>query len=416
MRNTSFAQKSATLAAAVTLLTGFAVTAAVAQTPAPTPAPAPAPAPAATPPPNYKIQYNGLIDGYFLYDFADSSSKGLPNGSYLPGDNSYAIRADTPTLALAELNVLKNAKPNNLGFKTTLQVGDTTAVDHLALSSVGAPTPNRESRYDAIQQLYGTYTIGGNGAGIDFGKFYTPFGYEVVEANGNNNYTRSLPFFFLPVYHTGLRAYTPNMKGLTLTGIVANSLYNTATSGVSDDTNSDKAFVGSLNYTDPKGKYVFITTDGYSKDKYNVNADSVDDSGESKIFLSDNDLTYNATSTVSFGGNFEYGQFDQSHNNNKEYGYAGYAKDQFTPKQAISARFSAEDVKYDGDTGLKEAKPNEVTVTYEYKPAGNFTTRLEYRHDSVNGGNGAGIAFADSNGNINKSSQDMVIIAGLFTF
>ena len=196
MRNTSFAHKSATLAAAVTLLTGMAVTVASAQTPTPPPAPTPTPAPAAaaTPPPNYKIQYNGLLDGYYQYQFNDPKTSGLTGGNILPGDEEYDVRDNTPTLAEAELNVFANAKPNALGFHTTLQAGDTPAIDTGALNG-----STRESRYENIAQLYGTYAIGGNGAGIDFGKFYTPYGYEVVDANQNNNYTRSLPFFFLSI-------------------------------------------------------------------------------------------------------------------------------------------------------------------------------------------------------------------------
>ena len=405
MRNTSFAQKSATLAAAVTLLTGLAVTAASAQTPAPDTTPAPTPAP------NYKIQYNGLIDGYYMYQFNDPHSSGLAGNNILPGDNSYAVRVNTPTLAEAELNVFANAKPNALGFHATLQSGDTPAIDHFAFNGANSS----EGRYQNIQQLYATYAIGGNGAGIDFGKFYTPFGYEVVDANLNYNYTRSLPFFFLPVYHAGFRAYTPNIKGFTITGIIANALYNTNTAGVSDDHKNNYAYIGSLNYTDPKGKFVFITSDGYSEDKFNVVTDTVDNGGVSKIFLSDNDFTYNATTTVTLGANFEYADFKQSNNHNKEYGYAAYAKDQFTPKQALAARFSAEQVKFDGSLGISDAKPTEVTLTYEYKPASNFTTRLEYRHDSVSGNNGAP-AFVDGNGAITKKDQDLVILAGLFTF
>lgn len=411
MRNTSITRNPAVLAAAVTLLSGMAVSPAMAQVTATPPATTPAtPVAPASPPPNYKVQYNGLVDGYYMYDFVDPHSSALQDGNVLPTDNSYAVRTNTPTLALAELNVFQLPKPNGFGWKATLQTGDTTDVDHF---SWPPGVNSSEARYKNIQQLYGTVAIGGNGAGVDFGKFYTPYGYEVVEANQDYNYTRSLPFFFLPVYHVGIRAYTPNIKGFTLTGYVVNAIFNTATAGVSDD-NGSKDFIGTINYTDPKGKWDFITSDGGGSDKFNADPDN-DNTKSSKIFLSDNDFTYNFTSTVLAGLNYEYGKFDSSTGDSSaESGYAGYLKDQFNPKEAVAVRYSAEDVTFDNsETALK---PNEITFTLEDKITSAFTTRLEYRHDSVNSGNEANAAFLSSSGMSNKTSQDLVIVGGMFTF
>jgi hypothetical protein len=413
LRHTSsFSKSPAVLAAAVTLLTGVATSSAFAQATTPPPAPATtppaAPAAPATPPPNYKLQWSGLVDGYIMYDANNPHSSSLNQGNIIPTDNSYAVRINTPTLTLAEINFWEAPKPNGLGFKATLQAGDTTDIDHDAF----AGESSSEGRYKAVQQLYGTYALGGNGAGIDFGKFYTPYGYEVVEANADYNYTRSLPFFFLPVYHTGIRAYTANIHGFTLTGYVVNAIFNTQTAGVSDD-NGSKDFIGSLNYTDPKGKYTFITTDGGGTDKFNANGDVSDNAN---LFLSDNDFTYNFTSTILGGLNYEYGHFDGSNDSghSTENGYAAYFKDQYTPKSAVALRFSEEDVTF--DDGENSLEPNEITATYEYKPSANFTGRLEYRHDSVNSNNGPGDLFLDSSGNETKSSQDLVILAGIYAF
>ena len=47
----------------------------------------------------------------------------------------------------------------------------------------------------------------GKGLQLDFGKFVTPMGAEVIETKDNWNYSRSLLFALaIPYYHAGLRA------------------------------------------------------------------------------------------------------------------------------------------------------------------------------------------------------------------
>ena len=372
--------------------------------PAPT---QPAAPDAAAAPPNYNIQYNGLIDGYYLFNFNNpKTSSG--------GGHYYDIHHNSPTISLAELNVFQNAKPNALGFKATFTVGDTADLNHFG---VGSSTG--EARFKTVQQLYGTYALGAGGAGVDFGKFYTPFGYEVVESNGNYNYSRSLPFGLVPTYHAGARIYTPvpGLAALTATFYLVNSVYNTTNTGVQ---NSSKrpGYVGQLNYTDPKGKFTLISELGLGKqnDPLSVGA------GSQKVTLTDNNFTYNISSKQIFGLDYVYRELKPTDGpKEKTNGYAVYYRQALTAKTAAAFRYSGYEDKTESyltnvggvvtNNDAVTVKPYELTATYELKPAANFTTRFEYRHDHSN------IAsFLDKDSNPTKKEQDTIEVAGIFTF
>ncbi|BDI32339.1 hypothetical protein CCAX7_43900 [Capsulimonas corticalis] len=410
------------MAAAILLVGGASIAPSMAQTPPTAPPPAPGttapspeqapsgtatPTPAApTPAPNYDIQYNGLVDGYFQYQFNNPKDATTLTG------RTYDVRHLTPALALAELNVFKNAKPGGFGFKTTLIAGDTADINHGGLGVGGTG----EGRFKNVQQAYGTYAFAGAGGGIDFGKFYTPFGYEVTESNANYNYSRSDVFALLPFYHFGVRAYTPSIHGLTLTGYVVSTLNDTATAGVQDN-NKEPAYIVSLNYADPAGKYSIIESAGFGNDK---------PAGvTTKTVLSDTDFTYNISAATLVGLNYFYEKYNPDGDNNDQTnnGYAVYFKQTLTPKTAFALRYSGFEQKQDIPGQLIQDaaattpattttfRPWEITATYEYKAAANFLTRYEYRHDHANQN-----VFEDSDGNTTKKEQDTFSVSGVFTF
>ena len=391
-----------------------------------------APAPE-TPPTNYNVQYNGLIDGYYLFNFRNPK-----NVSYGGGELYYDTRHNSPALSLAELNVFKTAKPSGFGFKATLMTGDTADINHGDVN--GASRGLGESRYKNVQQLYGTYALGGDGAGIDFGKFYTPFGYEVTESNANYNYSRSTAYNILPFYHAGARIYTPvpKLNGLTATFYLVNGVYNTPTLGVQNDSKRP-GFIGQLNFTDPKGKFTIISELGLGKQKL---GSTVDVGGtDTKIILNDNNFTYNINANQLIGLDYEYAKNTPNGGPKTTInGYAVYYRQALTPKTAFALRFSGYDQKTDGYTsytttpgvdgggdvttptfnGTSHAKPYDITATYEIKAAANFLTRFEYRHDHVNydGGNNPAVVsgFAGGNSQFDKSDQDTASVSGVFTF
>ncbi len=313
---------------------------------------------------------------------------------------SYDQRTKTPTLALAELNVFQNPKPGGLGFKATLIAGDTADINHGNFNTATGTTlgSTGEAQFKNIQQLYGTYAFAGKGGGVDIGKFYTPFGYEVTEANADYNYSRSLPYFILPVYHAGIRAYTPSINGLVFTAYLVNNLYNTATAGVHDP-DSKKAYIGQINFTDPNGKFTAIGTLGYGKkDIAGVDATAADV-----------DFTYNVNANQIVAANYTYVKFNGNGvSDAKTNGYAVYYRQALTPKNAVALRFSGLDSNAEAGGG----KPKEVTLTYEVKPTAAFTTRLEYRHDFSN----QEVFLGGKNDTTGSKNQDTLTLAGMFTF
>jgi len=373
--------------------------------PGTTAAPGAPAAPPAAPPPNYKLQYNGLIDGYYLFNLANP--KNISAGG---GHAYYDIRHNSPTLALAELNVFQNAPPRRFGYKVTFLAGDAAGLNDNDFQ--GASRGLGEARFKNIQQLYGTYAFGTDGSGVDFGKFYTPFGYEVTEANGDYNESRSLAYNLLPVYHGGLRIYTPvpGLSALTATFYLVNGIYNTPTLGVQNDSKRP-GFIGQLNYTDPKGKFTLISELGLGKQKYGGTVDLIGPT--TKITLNDNNFTYNINANQLVGLDYEYLKFQPDGGpKTTQNGYAAYYRQALTPKTAFALRFSGYDSKTDG---TETVKPYEITATYEVKPAANFTTRFEYRHDHSNIN-----SFYSGNDDLvsgpSKKDENTLELAGIFTF
>jgi hypothetical protein len=98
-----------------------------------------------------------------------------------------------------------------------------------------APTATSVTNF-FVQQAYATYRFGPVVA-IDFGRFVTIAGAEVIEAKDNWLYSRSLLFTFaIPFAHTGARAVLTFPDGVTIQAGVVNGWDDDAlgTAGVAD--------------------------------------------------------------------------------------------------------------------------------------------------------------------------------------
>jgi len=76
-----------------------------------------------------------------------------------------------------------------------------------------------------IEQAYGNVALPGNFS-LDFGKFVTTAGAEVIEANKNWLYSRSILFNVIPLVHTGARANLKVNDQLTLQASLVNGWNN----------------------------------------------------------------------------------------------------------------------------------------------------------------------------------------------
>ena len=188
-----------------------------AATPAPADAAKPADATPPAPPPKYDgFVFSALADGYqttnFNHPFGAANTNQLQNFDLFSGN---------PEMSLVKVTVDKSDKVVGFhvdaGFGETMRLihaGDVAAIDHKAL------------RY--IEQMYviakPNHT---HGTEFDFGQFVTSAGAEVIEANSNWNYSRSLLFALaIPYYHFGFRTSTPITKTWTV-GLQVVNAWNT---------------------------------------------------------------------------------------------------------------------------------------------------------------------------------------------
>lgn len=429
--------KNVTAIAAAALTLG-SVAVASAQTPTPSPSPSPAPSP--------RLTFSGLLDMYYAYSFNNPKDGNISTGT--PGNNSgqnpgandiaYNYRQDAPTLTLGQLDAAY-ATPADGGFgaHVTLINGNTANADHTG----------NEARFDDLMQVYGTL-INKTGWGVDFGEFYTPFGYEADnDSNLNPNYSFSDVYFdLLPVYNSGLRFYTPTIfNGLVLKAYVVNALNDTSNEGFHDDNNA-KGLFGVAAYTDPKGKFTFTENYGFSHDQ-NVQVMpsfvlptsglgwSTDDTT-----LSDTDLVITPNSKLTIGAELVYradsgtnyafapvetggttpdvtlldgGTVSETVSPNHVYsqGYAYYLVYNTTSLDDIAFRYSqvAQD---------ELGSPSDFTATYAFKSSDSkWLTKLEYRYDHINN-NGANLSglFEDSSGNFTATSNNTLTVGEVYTF
>ena len=172
-------------------------------------------APAAGP----KFTWGGLVDMYYMYllNPADMSStmEGTVGRAFDTNTNSF-----TTNLALLSLN----AAMDPVAFQLDMGYGAMGSIINNSQVGGTLPTPPVPGAF-VLLQAYGTITAMTNGPmalTFDFGKFYTTAGAEVIPANKNWLYSRSLLFNAIPLLHTGARVNLKVNDMVSLQGSVVN--------------------------------------------------------------------------------------------------------------------------------------------------------------------------------------------------
>ena len=348
---------------------------------APAPPPAAAPAPPADPLAGIKsvlggVNLTGLVDVYYGYNA--NHPPVTPTFAFGSSTNTvtepFSFRNDRFGLNLIELQLDKPVdKTSPLGFRVALGFGDAISAVN-GVTGSGGDGDNSSTQY--LKEGYLSYMAPvGKGLQLDFGKWVTPMGAEVIETNQNWNYTRSLLFSFaIPYYHFGARAkYTFNDK-FAVAGYAANGWNNIVAS------NSGKTGGFSLILT-PTKKVGFtlnyLTGPRFDNDHWNNLVDAV--------------LTYNPTAKLSLMANFDYDHQDAAFGpgTSADYtGVAGYIKYQLTPKVALVTRAEYlndhDGFATSGFGTLQGQHPWETTGTIERTFAGHLIARAEYVHVESN--------------------------------
>lgn len=303
-----------------------------------------------------KTEIAGTADMYFHYNFNEPAT-----GSLTPLRN-FDFEHNQFSFALAEVAFIKPATSDDqVGFRFDFDYGPVTDWVHAADPATGEVVKH-------TQQAYISYMAPvGSGLTVDFGKFVTQHGAEVIEAKDNWNYSRSLLFSWaIPYYHMGVRlGYAPNAK-VTLGGYVVNGWNNVK------DNNSGKTFglQALLKPTSP----VAITLN------YMGGPEQTDDTDDWR-HLVDVTLMYTLNGMFSVMGNADYGQDTVAGSDVTWKGIAVYAKAQATPIFAVIPRFEYYDDSDGGFTTGTAQTLKEFTLTGEVKHSRGLIMRLEYRRD-----------------------------------
>ncbi len=344
--------------------------------PAAPPAAAPAAAAAAAPAssgPFDSISMNGFVDGYYSYNFQHphGSLPSIPAGN--TGSELTPLRAfDAPTQALSlnmiELTLAKTPDPNNsrLGFDLTFGYGN-------AMNVVNSTDPAGLSFAQYLKEGYLSYLAPvGKGLEIDFGKFVTQHGAEVIETKDNWNYSRGILFTYaIPFYHFGLRSKYTFSDKYNVSAYLVNGWNDIV------DNNSGKTLGLQLGWN-PTKKVGVVQNYMVGPEEPNNNSNIRE--------LWDTVVTYNPTSKLSLMWNFDYGRGDRMLGVTPVVwwsGIAGYVRYAFNEKYAFATRYEFYDDHFGFTTGTPQDL-NEFTTTFERTVSKHLITRLEFRRDMSN--------------------------------
>ena len=336
-----------------------------AQESAPATPPAQAPAAASEPaPPTWSagpIDFSGRVSAYYTYNANHPAS--MTNQLY-----NFNVKANQLSLDMAEFNLSHTADP--VGFELDLGFG--RAFDIIAGSE------QQPSIFRNIRQAYVSLRPPeGKGFDVDFGKFVTSAGAEVIETDTNWNYSHSLLFAWaIPYYHFGIRTSFPVGKHFTGGFQVVNGWNNV------EDNNSGKT-IGLTGALVTK-KFSWFTNYYVGPENAGTN------SGWRNLF--DTTLLLTPTGKVNAYINFDYAQNKMptgaltvtGKDTGKWYGIAAAVHLQATSKWAFTPRIEW----FKDRDGLAIGGPpqdmKEFTITGEYKMVEGLFGRAEYRRDWSN--------------------------------
>ncbi len=313
-------------------------------------------APAAAPATPFwkRIEVTGLVDGYYNWNFNEVSPEQLRN---------FDITHNSFSLNYAELAVAKPpTEDSRAGFRFDFGAGDTAEL-------VNSFEPGGTDYLKHVQQAYlSVLAPVGSGLTIEFGKFVTPAGAEVIETKDNFNYSRGLLFSLaIPYYHAGARIGYAVSDKVSLTGYLVNGWNNVK------ENNDGKTAIGSV--TVKPSDALSVTANYIVGDEQ---PEGTPGGGIRHLF--DAVISVAATDKLSVLGNFDYGHDKVEGTGVDWYGVALGAKYQVNDAWAFAPRYEIfKDA--DGFATGAEQTVQEVTLTAEYKMPAGFLARFEFRND-----------------------------------
>lgn len=323
------------------------------------------------------VRFSGLLDGYYSLNFNQPASR-------VNQLRNFDAEARQISLNMARLTA--ELEPAPLGFRVDAGFGKVFDMIH-----AGEADPNG-LRF--IQQAYASFRPRSReGLQLDFGKFNTAAGAEVIESHLNWNYSRSLLFSYaIPYYHFGLRLKAPVGSRLSAGLELVNGWNNVR------DNNSGKTV----------GVSAAVSARGFGWTHVYYVGPERSDTNEGLRQVYDTTLTGPLGRIGNFYVNFDYGREAGGRNEENRHwlGAAGAARLALHPRFALAPRL---EWFRDADgfaTGLAQHL-KEATLTAEWKLGQAVWTRLEYRRDWSDR------PFFDRGGDAGVARSQQTLLAGL---
>ena len=333
-----------------------------------------------------QIQLNGLVGSSYSYNFNRPTDSLNDIRVFDTDDNS--LKMDVAELVFQK----KLGELGSAGFRTDLVYGSSVAVIEQAEGSMF------HGEVD-LQQAYVSYLAPiGNGLQIDFGKFVTHLGLEVIEGydGWNYNHSRSILFgYAIPFTHVGLKASYSFNEIFSAMAMVANGW------DVTIENNDGKTIGFQLGAKPCKGVTLLFNYAGGSE------ADFIDQQWRN-IF--DVVAIIAPMDRLEFQFNMDYGteNMGPTVNDLEWWGFAGVVRYAFTDAFSLNLRGEYFDDTDAFRTGTAQ-ELWEITLTPEFKVTDNLIFRVEYRHDESNAG------FFSNHGQPDNG-QDTIAMNALFYF
>lgn len=309
---------------------------------------------------------NGFVDLYYQYDFGKPGS----NGTSEVNTRQFDVRYNRYRLNLGYVDISK-APDEKCPFGV-----DLTLVSGPAADIIAAYEPGGADSWKNFGQAFISYKVPGkSGLQFDFGKFWTPIGYEAVDSRSQDFYSHSFNYYTnQPLYHTGIRATAPLSDKLTVAGYAIQG-WNEV-----QDSNSNKSFILSASYAaTPK---LGLSLSGYAgtEGSKDGSVSGIGYGATGSTTLVDGIATYQLDGATKLVVNADY---LSTKGIGKSNGVALYAKHTLGTTTAVGLRLEhVEDL--DGvRTGIASIL-NSFTAVYDYNVTSNLLFRFEAREDISN--------------------------------
>jgi len=330
--------------------------------------------------------FNALFDGYYAWNLNKPANQ-------ITTARSFDFRHQQFALNYGEVSI--EQKPSNIGYRFDFGFGDT-------ITAISASSPTDIANRH-IQQAY----VSGkkDDLQVDFGKFVTPLGAEVIETKDNLNYSRGLLFTYaIPLYHFGIRATYAASDKTTLAAYVVNGWNNVI------ENNTAKS-IGLMAAFKPTDK--LSLTENYLMGNENIDAG----------FKTNRRHTFDSIATYSFNKNFaetvNYDylmDMDPLATKRRMQGVAAYTKINLNGEDTgikIIPRYEWLKDDNGGFTGLAQTI-QEATITIQSVSKDMGTFWAEYRRDWTN--QQGLFSINEANGPRPRLNQDTILFGYTVSF